>query len=210
MLGDIKKKVERLNELNLSVEEFEFLYMIQLYRNERAGGKTGFTEHFELYYEKNKTKYNYNKFLSKYEELGYIINNNKEGDKVILFNKIQILDKFNSIFIIDIDECWKEVVDIYPKFIYVNDKKIMAQTTKVDLKSIYYRLVAKGGDKQAHQEFLALTDWFYDSQQVSSKAGAMGLERWIMSWDTLKPTLKGSLGINSNSNNGQLSLNESW
>lgn len=209
MLGDIKKKVAMLNELDLSVEEFEFLYMIQLYRNERAGGKTGFTEHFELYYEKNKSKYKYKKFLEKYEELGYIINNNKETDTVILFNKIQILDKFNSIFIIDIDECWNQVKEIYPKFIYVNDKKIMAQTTKVDLKSVYYRLVAKGGDKQAHSEFLALTDWFYESQDVSAKAGAMGLERWIMSWDTLKPTLEASIGIKS-SNSNQLSLNESW
>lgn len=199
-----------LNNLDLSTEEFEFLYMIQLYRNERGGSKTAFTEHFELYYEKNKTKFNYNKFLSKYEKLGYIINNNKEDAPVILFNKIQILEKFNSIFIIDIDECWKEVVQLYPKFIYVNDKKIMAQTTKVDLKSIYYRLVAKGGDKNAHNEFLALTDWFYGGEQTSAKAGAMGLERWIMSWDTLKPTLELSAGISPKGNSTQLSLNESW
>ena len=199
-----------LNNLDLSTEEFEFLYMIQLYKNERSGSKTAFTEHFELYYEKNKTKFNYNKFLKKYEKLGYIINTNKEDAPVILFNKIQILEKFNSIFIIDIDECWKEVVQLYPKFIYVNDKKIMAQTTKVDLKSIYYRLVAKGGDKKAHHEFLALTDWFYGGEQTSGKAGAMGLERWIMSWDTLKPTLEVSAGINPKGNSAQLTFNESW
>jgi hypothetical protein len=210
MLGDTKKKIKVLNKLELSVEEFEFLYMIQLYKNDRNLVQTEFTVQFELYYEINKTKYNYKKFLDKYEKLGYIINTNNEKDEVIQFNKIQIQPKFAELFIIDVDECWKQVCEVYPAYIIINGNRIMAQTAKSNIKKVYFELVIKGGNKFLHEEFISLTEWFYEGQRVSSKEGLMGLEKWIMSWEQLKPILTESL-LGKDVSSNQLNIfNGNW
>lgn len=189
MFGNVKEIIVLLNELNLSNEEFYFLYLIHKYNVDKKLHDTKFTKEFELYYEKNKNKYNYYKFLQKYEEAGYIINVNK-GEEVF-FNKISVTDRFKSIFIIDIDECWEEVKRLYPKKILVGNNYIFAQSSShKDLKKDYYNLITKGGDKQLHYKFLAAIDLFYNGDTNSSdKAGAMKLEKFIYSFDELAPVI---------------------
>lgn len=191
MLGDARKVIKLLNELKLSHEEFYFLYLIQMYKNEKTLHATAFTTNFELYYEINKKKYKYSKFLDKYESLGYIINNNIPDADPILFNKLAITDRFKSIFISDIDVCWAEVKDIYPNKIWVNDKSFFTMVaTRGSLKEDYYRLITKNGDRFLHEEFISLTEWWYEGEkQETSKAGAMKLEKWIYSWDELKDVI---------------------
>ena len=191
MLGDARKIVKLLNDLKLSHEEFYFLYLIQMYKNERTLHETAFTKNFELYYEINKKKYTYNKFLAKYESFGYIINNNKPDADPILFNKLVITDRFKSIFISDIDECWKQVKEIYPKKMWVNDGYYFTATaTRGSLKEDYYRLVTKNGDRFLHEEFISLTEFFYDGDRdKTDKKGAMKLEKWIYSWEDIKDTI---------------------
>lgn len=194
MLGDIKKLVNLLNDLDMSYEELYFIYMIQLYKNDKRLHDTVFTKSFELYYEKNKNNYDYAKVLEKAERLGYIINTNDVTSNIILFNKIAITGKFKSIFIIDIDVCWKEVIETYPSKIWVKDgffSSFGQSRPGGDLKKDYYNLVTKGGDRTLHLQFLHFVDVFYEGERrETTKTGAMKLEKWIYSWEELKITLQ--------------------
>lgn len=185
MLGDYKKKVELLNQLELSNEEFDFLYMIQIYRNEMHLLESQFIVEFQKYYLINKHKYKYSLFFKKYENLGYIINLNKD-EKDIDFTKIIIQDRFKTIFILDIDKCWEEVKSLYPSHMYIYDRLATLQMSKRDLKSLYYNVVIKGGDKYLHEEFISLTENFYSGQKKTTRSDACSLEKWLMSWDSMK------------------------
>lgn len=191
MLGDAKKTINLLNDLKLSYEEFHFLYLIQMYKNEKTIRDTAFTLNFELYYEINKKKYNYKKFIDKYESLGYVINNNKPDAKDILFTKMVVTDRFKSIFIFDIDECWKQVKEIYPKQMWVDGGWFFTMTSsRPTLKEDYYRLVTKNGDRFLHEEFISVTEYFYEGETMKTeKKGAMKLEKWIYSWENMKDTI---------------------
>jgi hypothetical protein len=185
MLGDYKKKIEVLNGLQLSNEEFDFLYMINIYKNELSLYESKFILEFQKYYEVNKLKYKYNLFFKKYEELGYIINLNKEEAEVD-FTKIVIQDRFRELFITNIDKCWKEVIEIYPQRMYINDRPVMLQASTVDLKNIYYHKIIKGGDKFLHEEFISLTEWFYKGEKITHRTDACKLEKYLLSWENYK------------------------
>lgn len=186
MLGNYKRKIKLLNDLNLSNEEFDFLYMVQLYQNDRMLKDSEFIQDFSLYVEINKSKFDYIKLVKLAEEKGYLINLNQKDDLKIELLKIS--DRFKSIFIMDIDVMWRKVIEMYPKFMIINDRPApLHGITNPNIKQYYFTTITGGGDKAQHEEFISLLEYYYGGEKHTTyKASAMKLEKFIYSWESIK------------------------
>jgi hypothetical protein len=209
MFTDITRTLKIVNDLEISIEEFSFIYMIQIHNTEKKLSPSNkFSSLFKEYYTLNKNNFLYPIMLKRLEEKGLIINLNKSDSTIIEFNKIGITEAFKNSLIVDIDECWKEVLDSYPKFMRVNNVRYMTTSSDKDLKSLYFNEIIKKGSRYLHEEFITLTRGFYQTEPQdnpmnkieTSKEGAVKLEKWLMSWENNKDAIKAEMGIYSNPN----------
>lgn len=208
MLGNYKQKIKLLNELKLSNEEFDFLYMIQMYHNDRTIGDTEFIKEFELYYEINKSKFKYDVLLKIAEEKGYILNLNQGED--LKLELIKIDKRFKDVFIMDIDLMWKQVIEMYPKQMIISDRPAtLIAISNPDIKQFYFRNVTGGGDKRLHEQFISLVEYYYGGSNllVTHKSTAMKLEKFIYSWEGLKASILAEM---STKDPNQLSFSYSY
>lgn len=194
MFENIKEKIKLINKIGLSFEEFDLIYSIYLCQQER-GINNEFNKDFDNYYDINKFKFDYPKFIKRAESEGLLeYHGNINTDKKLSFNKILITEKFKNGLTLDINECWKEVIAVYPKKIYVEGKEFSTKQATVDLKLLYFNKVTQGGNRLLHQEFVGLTDVFYSNDRpVSYRAGSVKLEKWIMSWENTKEDIREEL-----------------
>lgn len=209
MFTDITRTLKIVNDLEISIEEFSFIYMIQIHNTEKKLSPSNkFSSLFKEYYTLNKNNFLYPIMLKRLEEKGLIINLNKSDSNIIEFNKIGVTEAFKNSLIVDIDECWKEVLDSYPKFMRVNNVRYMTTSSDKDLKSLYFNEIIKKGSRYLHEEFITLTRGFYQTEPQdnpmnkieTSKEGAVKLEKWLMSWENNKDAIKAEMGIYSNPN----------
>jgi hypothetical protein len=194
MFENIKEKIKLINLLGLSFEEFDLIYSIYLCQQER-GVNNEFNKDFNQYYEINKYKYDYASFIKRAEEEGLLeYHGNLNTDKHISFNKILLTDKFKNNLTLDMDVCWKEVLEVYPKFMMVDNKKFSTKQTTKNLKLLYFNLVTRGGNTKLHKEFLGITDIFYENDRpITSREGSVKLEKWIVSWENVKDDIRAEL-----------------
>jgi hypothetical protein len=200
MFLDPYKLIEKLNELELSAEQFCFAYFIYLTKEKQVK----FNSAFGLYYENNKDKYDYIKIINELEELNYIENGNRSNSKYD-FDKIVFTDKFKNLLFVSVDEAWNQVLSEYPLKLNLGQGKIaMLQGTKnPQLKQYYYEQVIKGGDRHLHLEFLALTNQYYKGEKTVSQG--CGLEKYLYSWQSMRLLILDE--VNGKSNNTEIIIN---
>ena len=93
---------------------------------------------------------------------------------------------------IERNEAWKELLDIYPVYGYINNKKVNLLLFKDEkAKNYYYNYILKGGQKELHNKFIEIVKFHFAPMlelntkipTISSDNNCIGLEKFLYSWD---------------------------
>ena len=170
---EVKKYLKIVNESNLSSEEFNLLYSLF-----RSKDSDEIYEEFLKYWKLNFNKYNYANIIAKLEEQEFILNLNKKGELNI--NKIQPLQKFTDLIIVDIDSAYEQALSCYPMYLNIDNKKRLAKGGNHErLKQYYYDIITKGGDKVLHERFKCLTKLYHTNNIYAER----NWENWLNSFN---------------------------
>ena len=109
--------------------------------------------------------------LNDLEDRGYVINLNKENDTYC--DMYSVTDKFRDEMYGEESTMWQELTSTYPQFIFIDGKRIPAQSTDLDqLRVVYFSKIANSIKK--HREIIQLLIYASDHDLVN-----MGIEKWI-------------------------------
>lgn len=188
-----------INENDLTIEQFYCGYLIHLSKEK----VTEVNKEFEIYFNKHSQDINFLGNVDLLEEKGFIKNGNVEPD-VYRFENIQILDKFTSLLIVEKDLAWREVLEVYPMYGYINDKKIFLQKHDDKLKNYYFNNILKGGDVRQHEKFLVILDYYFQDKVEQSSTlktlhyseQCMSLANFLHSWDSISKIIMDEINNN--------------
>lgn len=159
MIGSLDDYVSFLCKHNMSGDQFLFCCLIYerkfnlLYKilNERNG--------FDI------------DELSDLEDRGYLLNKNRDGE--FQTDMYEITDKFLNEIYRNEDVMWKEVIDTYPMWIYIEGKRVSAQSTDLDaLKEVYLKKIKRAGG--THKKIVDLIEYAKSNDLIE-----MGIDKWV-------------------------------
>lgn len=192
---DGERLAERLEETELSVEAFYFLYRIMRQEQNISGnilkfpGKKEsdeanirFSQLSEKYQQRFKTVMNteldWVTLANKLSDLGYLEIWRQNVDEIKL-SDIRVTDQFKSYFLIsDLEKAYTEVLELWPSWVWVNNTKYTAIDKSPDeMAKLYDQHVLKGGNSILHHRFLLVTSMYLESFQ--KKGAPYKLSKWI-------------------------------
>lgn len=180
-----KEDIRIIRENKLSINEFFFLK--GLYNQENnINFQIEFNEYYKYliaFHEKEL-----NQIIQSLSEKEYIFQDENNKDEV---SSIILLDKVKSLFILDKDVLWKEVLKAYPVYGYINNKKINLQMIKDDkIKNHYFNNIVQGNKKKHNDAISIIKSHFKDKLEespiptISSEYGCIGIEKFLNNWNT--------------------------
>ena len=111
------------------------------------------------------------KELKDLETRGYIINKNVGEDTYA--DMYELTPKFTKEIFGEQSLMWEELINTYPQFIFIDGKRIPAQSTDLDeLKNIYFNKI--GHSVKTHKKIVDLLIYASDHDLVN-----MGIEKWV-------------------------------
>jgi hypothetical protein len=193
---DGNRIAERLDETELPIEEFYFLYRIMCQEQNISSGilkspgkkesdEAGirFSQLSEKYQQRFKTILNSGK--------DWIVVANELADKGFLeiwkqtsteikLTDMRVTDLFKSYFLIsDINKAYIEVLEIWPPWLWANNVKYSAIDKSPDeMAKIYDQHILKGGSLILHERFLMITKMYLETLQ--KKGAPYKLSNWII------------------------------
>lgn len=117
------------------------------------------------------------------EDRGYVINLNKENNTYA--DMYVVTDKFKEGIYEDEFLMWREMLSTYPQWIWIEGKRLPAQSADLDnLRVIYFSKIAKSPKK--HREVIDLLAYASDHDLIN-----MGIEKWIKGeqWRSIQQVL---------------------
>ncbi len=107
------------------------------------------------------------------EDRGFVINMNKDND--LFADMYVVTDKFTSGIYGEDFHIWQEFIDLYPQFIFIDQKRIPAQSTDLDkLRQIYISKISRNINK--HKKIMASLRYAVDHDLIN-----MGIQKWVTS-----------------------------
>lgn len=160
MISSAQEYVDFLCKHNLSGDQFLFCCLIYERR---------YSLIYKLFNERNGI------FQGEIDDLiarGYLIDNNTGIESHP--DMYQVTEKFTKDLYGDEMEMWEELINTYPMFIFIDQKRIPAQSCDLDeLRKVYF---SKVKSVRRHKEIITLLKKAIDMDMVS-----MGIEKWIKS-----------------------------
>lgn len=159
MIASLRDYVNFLAKHNMSGDQFLFCCLI-------------YEQKFDLIYKIFNERGGFDRDeLNDLEDRGYVINLNKENDTwADMYN---ITDKFRSEIYGDEFSMWKEFTDTYPQFIFIEGKKIPAQSTDLDFLRVAY-MAKIGRSPILHKKIIEHLIYASDHDMIN-----MGIEKWV-------------------------------
>lgn len=159
MIADLEDYTNFLCKHNMSGDQFLFCCLI-------------YEKKFNLIYKVFNERDGFDRDeLNDLEDRGYVMNLNKEKDTYA--DMYAVTDKFKEEIYAEPTIMWKEFIDTYPQFIFIDGKRIPAQSTDLDLlKTIYFAKISRSVRK--HKEIIQLLIYASDHDMIS-----MGIEKWV-------------------------------
>jgi hypothetical protein len=118
--------------------------------------------------------------LQDLEDRGYVVNKNTGEDTYT--DMYEVTEKFTEEIYGEKYSMWNEFLNTYPQFIFIEGKRIPAQSTDLDeLKKVYFHKI--GNSVKKHREVIALLIYASDQDLIS-----MGIEKWVKGeqWRTIE------------------------
>lgn len=180
--------LKKINENDLTIEQFFCGYLIHLSKEKI----TEVNKEFEIYFKKQIKKVNFLKNVDVLEEKGFIKNGNVDP-QTYKFENIQILNKFTELLIVEKEKAWEQVLELYPMYGWINNKKVFLQKQDQKLKDYYFNHILKGGNIRLHEKFLAIIDYYFEDKVESfsnlktlqSSEQCMSLQNFLYSWESM-------------------------
>jgi hypothetical protein len=118
--------------------------------------------------------------LNDLADRGYVINLNKEDQTYC--DMYSVTEKFKKEIYGEEYSMWNELINTYPQFIFIEGRRIPAQSTDLDqLKVVYFAKIARSVKR--HKEIIDLLTYASDHDMIN-----MGIEKWIKGeqWKSVK------------------------
>lgn len=159
MIASLPDYVDFLSRHNMSGDQFLFCCLI-------------YEKKFDLIYKIFNERGGFDRDeLNDLEDRGYVINLNKENDTYA--DMYTVTPKFKDEIYGEEYSMWKEFVDTYPQFIFIEGRRIPAQSTDLDaLKNIYFSKIARSVSK--HKKVMQALIYASDHDMIN-----MGIEKWV-------------------------------
>lgn len=159
MIASLEDYVGFLCKHNMTADQFLFCCLIH-------EGK------FPLIYQLFNERGGFDKKeLQDLEERGYVINTNKENE--VYADMYEITDLFKSEIYGEKYSMWKEFTDTYPKYFYIESKRLPAQSTDLDALQAVYLNKVKRSVKQ-HTHVINLLKYAVENDLIN-----MGIDKWV-------------------------------
>lgn len=137
MIKDSKKLTDLVTKLKINIEQFWFLYLVYLEETEN------------IYKYENEIKWK-DKDIRDLENRGFIINRNS---KTLEIDNFTVTALFYESFLIDSDDAFDELFEVYWKWMIVKDRRIPARNGNPDELAIKYGKAIKN-DPIKHKEII--------------------------------------------------------
>jgi hypothetical protein len=159
MIASLSDYVDFCCRHNMSGDQFLFCCLI-------------YEKRFDLIYKVFNERGGFDKDeLNDLEDRGYVINNNKEKDTYA--DMYVVTPKFQEEIYGEEYTMWEEFTTTYPQFIFIEGKRIPAQSTDLDqLKNIYFSKI--GRSVKNHKKIIEALIYASDHDMIS-----MGIEKWV-------------------------------
>lgn len=159
MIASLEDYVDFLCRHNMSGDQFLFCCLI-------------YEKKFNLIYKVFNERSGFDRDeLNDLEDRGYVINKNKENDTWA--DMYEVTDKFKEEIYGETHTMWDELIKTYPQFIFIEGKRVPAQSTDLDLlKTTYFQKI--GRSVKQHKRIIELLIYASDHDMIS-----MGIEKWI-------------------------------
>lgn len=168
MIADLKDYVSFLCKHKMTGDQFLFCCLI--YERDIAGLYKIVQERGQ--FDKNE--------IRDLEDRGYVINSNT-GDEAF-HDGYEITEKFIEEIYGQKSSMWEEILELYPQFIFFDNKRIPAQSADLDALRIIYSSKIQRNVKK-HKEIMELLKYAVDNDLIS-----MGIDKWIRGeqWKAIK------------------------
>lgn len=171
MFLDLKEYVGFLCKHNMSGDQFLFCCLV-------------YEKRFDLIYKVYNERGAFDRDeLRDLEDRGYVVNMNKGSDTFA--DMYVVTDKFKDGIYAEELVLWQEILSTYPQWIFIEGKRLPAQSTDLDLlRVIYFTKIGKSLKK--HKEIVDLLIYASDHDLIN-----MGIEKWIKGeqWKSIRQIL---------------------
>lgn len=166
-------------EHNLTVEEYYILFNL-----EKPSDK------FIEYCEKFHYSVTFKTIILKLQKLEFV--KTILSDVTSTIKNTKVTDTFLNLTQITKENAWKEVLDVYPVYGYINNKKVNLLNFRDEkAKNYYYNVIIQNGKLDLHKKFIEIVQFHFQNQlergtriaTISSDYNCLGLEKFVFSWD---------------------------
>lgn len=171
MIASLNDYVAFLCKHNMNGEQFLFCCLV-------------YEKRFDLIYKIFNERNGFDRDdLRDLEDRGYLKNMNQGDDTYC--DSYEVTKKFREEIYGEEYVMWEEFINTYPQFIFIEGKRIPAQSTDLDqLKSIYFNKIARSVKK--HKRIIELLTYASDHDMIN-----MGIEKWVRGeqWKAIELTI---------------------
>jgi hypothetical protein len=159
MIGDLKEFVNFLVKHQMTAEQFLFCCLI-------------YEKQFSLLYKIHQEREGFDiEAIRNLEDRGYVKDLNKSNETYA--DMYIVTEKFTEAIYCDTDAMFEELINTYPMFFYLDQKKLPAQSCDLDkLKLVYFNFIKRNPKK--HKKIIEALN------TIKAENGIyMGIEKWV-------------------------------